>query len=509
MEKRKSKKNFIRFFLLFFILAIAEGSFAQVKKIQGTVVDTKGEPIIGASVSVTGTSRGTATDLDGKFSLEVTPKESLTVSYIGYEKTEVAVGNQTELVIVMKENEEMLKEVVVVAFGTQKKESMVSSITTINAKELKVPSSNLTTALAGRLSGVISYQRSGEPGQDNADFFIRGVTTFGYKKDPLILIDGIETTTTELARLTPDDIEAFSILKDATATALYGARGANGVIQVKTKEGKEGPAKVSVRLENRFSSNTTNVELADPVTFMILNNEARNTRSLMGFTDSRYSQEKIDQTQRGANPLMYPTNDWCELLTKPVTSNQSANLNISGGGGIARYYIAASYTRDNGNLKVDDMNNFNNNIDLRTYTLRSNINIDITKTTEAIIRLAGTFDDYTGPIDGGTTMYKKTLQANPVEFPAYYPSSLDPEIKHIMFGNAPRGNTNAGYMNPYADLMRGYKEYSKSLMDAALEMKQNLNFITDGLRGRFLFNTSRYSYFDVTRAYNPLLLWRT
>jgi len=503
MKKRKSKKNLIRFFLLFFTLAIAQESFAQVKAIKGSVVDTKGEPIIGASIGVAGTTRGTATDADGKFSLDVTPKDSLSVSYIGYEKTEVAVGNRTELTIVMKENSQELGEVVVVAFGTQKKESMVSSITTINAKELKVPSSNLTTALAGRLSGIISYQRSGEPGQDNADFFIRGVTTFGYKKDPLILIDGIETTTDDLARLTPDDIEAFSILKDATATALYGARGANGVIQVKTKEGKEGPAKVSVRLENRFSSNTTNVKLADPVTFMILNNEARNTRAPMGFTDSRYSQEKIDQTQRGANPLMYPANNWLDLLTKPVTSNQAANLNISGGGGIARYYIAASYARDNGNLKVDKMNSFNNNINLQTYTLRSNINIDVTKTTEATIRLAGTFDNYKGPIDGGDIMYKKALQSNPVEFPPYYPASLDPEIKHIMFGNAPRGNVNSGYMNPYADLMRGYKEYSKSLMDAALELKQNFNFITDGLTGRILLNTTRYAYFDVTRAYDP------
>jgi TonB-linked SusC/RagA family outer membrane protein len=503
MKKRGNRKIQIRFLLLLFALATVETTFAQILKVQGTIVDTKGEPVIGASIVVTGTARGTVTDASGKFFLDATAKESLTVSYIGYEKTEVAIGNQTDLRIVLKENQEMLDEVVVVAFGSQKKESMVSSITTINAKELKVPSSNLTTALAGRLSGVIAYQRSGEPGRDNADFFIRGVTTFGYKKDPLILIDGIETTSTELARLTPDDIEAFSILKDATATALYGARGANGVIQIKTKEGKEGPAKVQVRLENRFSSNTRNVELADPVTFMVLNNEARNTRAPLGLTDSRYSQEKIDQTRRGANPLMYPANNWRELLTRPTVSNQAANLSISGGGGIARYYIAASFAKDNGNLKVDKLNNFNNNIDLRSYTLRSNINIDVTKTTTGTIRLAGTFDDYTGPIDGGETMYKKTVQANPVEFPAYYPADLSPFTNHILFGNAPRGNTNAGYMNPYADLMRGYKEYSKSLIDAALEVNQNFDFVTKGLKGRILFNTSRYSYFDVTRAYNP------
>jgi TonB-linked SusC/RagA family outer membrane protein len=501
-HKNKNKKNLIRFFFLFFVLSITGSAFAQVR-VQGTVTDTKGEAIIGASISVTGTGRGTVTDVDGKFSLEVSPKETLTITYIGYEKQVVSIGNQTVLTVVLKENQEVLDEVVVVAFGSQKKESVISSIEAINPKELKVPSSNLTTALAGRLSGVIAYQRSGEPGKDNADFFIRGVTTFGYKKDPLILIDGIETTATELARLTPDDIEAFSILKDATATALYGARGANGIIQIKTKEGKEGPAKVSVRLENSFSSNTTNIQLADPITYMQLNNEARNTRLLEGSTDSRYSPEKIDQTMRGANPYVYPANDWRKLLVKDIVSNQRANLNISGGGGVARYYIAASYSKDNGNLKVDKKNNFNNNIDLRSYQLRSNINIDITKTTEAIVRLAGSFDDYTGPLDGGEGMYKKILKSNPVEFAAYFPEEYSKGAKHILFGNAPRGNATAGYTNPYADLTKGYKDYTKSLIEAAFELKQDFGFITPGLTARALFNTSRYSYFDVTRNYDP------
>lgn len=475
---------------------------AQTKKIQGQVVDEQGEAIIGASVGVKGTTRGIITDVEGKFTLDVSPKETLVVSILGYKSEEIPVGNVNEFLIQMREDENLLDEVVVVAYGTQKKESMVSSIETINPKELKVPSSNLTTALAGRLSGLIAYQRSGEPGKDNADFFIRGVTTFGYKKDPLILIDGIETTSTELARLTPDDIEAFSILKDATATALYGARGANGVIQIKTKEGKEGPVKVTVRLENSFSSNTSNIELADPVTYMQLNNEARNTRSLTG-SDSRYSQEKIDQTARGANPLVYPANDWRELLTKDVVSNQRANLSLSGGGGVARYYIAASYAKDNGNLQVDKMNNFNNNINLQSYQLRSNININMTKTTEAIVRLSGSFDDYSGPLDGGEEMYKKILQTNPVEFPAYFPASLEPNTTHILFGNAPRGNSNAGYMNPYAELVKGYKDYTKSLIDASFELKQDFDFITKGLKARALFNTSRYSYFDVSRSYNP------
>ena len=491
-----------RIALLLFCLAISLSSYAQNKKIQGTIHDPKGETIIGATVVVAGTQRGTVTDIDGKFSLVAGPQESLTITYIGYQAQTIKVGDRTEFIVIMEENK-MLEEVVVVAYGTQKKESMISSIETINPQELKVPSSNLTTALAGRLSGVIAYQRSGEPGKDNADFFIRGVTTFGYKKDPLILIDGIETTSTELARLSPDDIEAFSILKDATATALYGARGANGVIQIKTKEGKEGPVQVSVRIENSFSQNTQNVKLANPVTYMELYNEAVNTRLMDGQSRSPFSPEKIDQTRRGANPLVYPANDWRDLLIKDMTSNQRANLSLSGGGGVAHYYVAASYTKDNGNLNVDKQNNFNNNIDLRSYQLRSNINLYITKTTEAIVRLAGSFDDYSGPLDGGEAMYKKLIQASPVAFPAYYPASYNSKAGHVLFGNEPRLSDPAGYMNPYADLVKGYKESTKSLIDAAFEVKQDFDFITKGLKARALFNTSRYSFFDVSRQYIP------
>lgn len=222
----------IRLIYLTLILFCCCQLSAQNKTVTGQVTAAGSEePIIGASVVVRGTSNGTITDVDGNFSLSVPVGKELQISYIGYITQYVRVPKNNKVAVVLEEDSKALDEVVVVAFGTQKKESMISSIETIKPAELKVPSSNLTTALAGRMSGVIAYQRSGEPGKDNADFFIRGVTTFGYKKDPLILIDGIETTTTELARLQPDDIAAFSILKDATATALYGARGANGVIQ--------------------------------------------------------------------------------------------------------------------------------------------------------------------------------------------------------------------------------------------------------------------------------------
>ena len=213
------------------------------------------------------------------------------------------MGNQTTINVTLTEKVDELEEVTIVAFGRQKKESVISSITTVNAKELKVPSSNLTTAFAGRVAGLISYQTSGEPGSDNAQFFIRGITTFGAdaKKDPLILIDGVELTSEDLARLNTDDIASFSIMKDATATALYGARGANGVILVTTKEGREGKVQVSARIENSISSPTQMVKLADPITYMKMHNEAVLTRNPNGVRE--YSAEKIEMTERGLYPI--------------------------------------------------------------------------------------------------------------------------------------------------------------------------------------------------------------
>lgn len=213
--------------------------------IKGKVTGEDGEPLPGATIMLVGSTRGVVTDLDGTYTMMVSRGDKLLVSFLGMEDQIITVGDEKEINIIMEEKRRELDEVTVVAFARQKKESVVSSISTIAPSELQVPSSNLTTSFAGRLAGVISYQRSGEPGEDNASFFIRGVTTFGAgKKDPLILIDGVELTTNDLARLNTDDIESFSILKDASATALYGARGANGVIMVKTKEGGEGKATI-------------------------------------------------------------------------------------------------------------------------------------------------------------------------------------------------------------------------------------------------------------------------
>lgn len=476
----------------------------QSIKISGIVSDDRGETIPGATVMIKGTTVGTTTDLNGEYSINVPhAKAVLEFRTIGYKPVEITVGTKRIINAVLYEDAQTLDEVTVVAFGKQKKESLTSAITTVKPAELKVPASNLTTALAGSVAGMIAYQRSGEPGADNADFFVRGITTFGNNTKPLILIDGIELTSTDLARLQPDEIESFSIMKDATATALYGARGANGVILVTTKTGKNGPAKISIRVENSVSMPTKNIELADPVTYMRLANEAVLTRDPLGALP--YSQDKIAKTAAGANPILYPANDWRSMLMKDATMNQRVNLSVSGGGGVARYYVAAAFNRDNGLLKVDKRNNFNNNIQDNIYNLRANVNIDLTKTTEMVVRLNGNFEDYTGPLRSGSDTYNMIMHSNPVLFPAYYaPDEANRTTSHILFGGAVMdGDKGSYYTNPYAETVRGYQDKTRSQILAQLELKQDLKFVTKGLSARILINVARLSQFTVKRSYNP------
>ncbi len=475
---------------------------ALAKEIRGIVSDTVG-PLPGVSIAVKGkTSIGTTTDINGRFILDVQDENAVVVfSMVGYLTQEIPVKGKTVINVILKSSNNVLDETVIVAFGKQKKESVIGSITTIKPGELRVPSSNLTTALAGRLAGVIAYQRSGEPGADNAEFFIRGATTFGYKKDPLILIDGMEYTTAELARLNVDDIATFSIMKDATANALYGARGANGVILVTTKEGKEGKAKISLRVENSISEPTKMVQLADPVTYMKLHNESVLTRNPLGVLP--YAQSKIDNTISGINPAMFPSVDWQGDLFSKRALNQRVNLNLSGGGQIATYYVASSVTQDHGNLKVDQRNNFNTNIDLKNYSLRSNVNIKVTKSTTALIRIFGSFGEYTGPLTSGADMYLNVMRTNPVMFRPYYePDARHQFANHILFGNAETGN----YLNPYAEMVKGYKQSSNSLMGAQFELNQDFsNILTQGLSMRAMVNTNRRADFAISRAYIPFL----
>jgi len=481
--------------------------------VTGTVRDSKGTPLPGANISVEGDAkRGTVTDNNGKFILDVKTGAIIRVSFIGFVAQKFTVSNDNKVFnVILVEDVKQADEVVVTAFGKkERREAIVGSVTTVKPADLKIPASNLTNALAGQAAGIIGYQPTGQPGQDNAQFFIRGVTTFGYKVDPLILIDNIELSTNDLARLQVDDIASFSILKDASATALYGARGANGVILVSTKSGKVGKPVINVRLENSVSKNTQSIEIADPITYMRLFNEATASRSPL--LPPPFNEDKITNTlntinqTRGYNQYVYPAVDWLKMLIKPSANTQRGNMSVSGGTPFAKYYVGGSYNLDHGNLREDIANNNSNNIKFTNYQLRSNVNLNLTKTTEVILRFSGSFSDYSGPqtTSGAfaTDEYNLALHTSPVAFPAYFaPDSANRGVQHILFGKP--NNPGVPATNPYAELLRGYKTSSESRMSAQLELNQGLSFLTDGLNFHGIFNTNRYSYFDASYVYKP------
>lgn len=520
------------FYLNLFLLLLQPLCFQAVAQeqmvdVRGVVRDsTAGLPAV--SIKVTGTKPLTAaTDGFGRFELRVPRTSSITFVAVGFQsqtialnKQAISAANELELDIQMMRDDAVIEEVTVTGFGgTQRKASLVSSITTVNVKELKTASSNLTNAMAGRVAGMIAFQSSGEPGlgTDNSTFYIRGLSTFGTgKQDPLILIDGVESSPTDMARLQPDDISDFSVLKDAAAAAVYGARGANGVVLINTKMGQDGTPQFNFRLEGRLSSNTKNFQFADNIAYMRMANEAALTRTPNAAEP--YTQNKINSTIVGADPYLFPNNNWLDMLLKSYTFNQGYNLNVTGGSPRARYYIAGTYNKDNGILQVEPLNNFNSNISLRNYSIRSNVDFNVTNSTTVIVRMYGQFDDYQGPIggfnengnpiSGGETTYRNALRANPVMFPAVYPAEKLPFIEHPLFGSGQTRNSDLSlsstmYVNPYAEMVKGYQVYKTSNLMPQLEIKQDFDWITPGLSARAMGYLRRVSFYRVNRSYVP------
>ncbi len=429
----------------------------------------------------------------------------LVITSVGYEEKEVRVSEVAGKGIIeigLKSIAKSEEDVVVVAYGSQKKESVVSAITSVTPSDLRVPSSNLTTAFAGKLSGVIAYQRSGEPGLDNAEFFIRGITSFSAsgKKDPLILIDGVEMTTNDLARINVDDIASFTIMKDASAAALYGARGANGVILISTKEGRIDKLSFQLNAEQSNSYNSELVKLADPITYMKLHNEAVRTRDAM--VQVPYSLSKIRETELGINPIMNPSVDWYNYLIKNKAVNRRANLNITGGGQTVLYYLAANYQNDQGIIKESPENLIKNNINIDRFQLRSNVTIKFTPSTTGKVRAYGQFDDLSGPTNGGAAVFQAARNANPVMFLPYYPAdSANEYTKHILFGMAPEGLSS--YLNPTAVLASNYLTSKQSTMLLQLEMEHKFSGALKGLSATGVYNVTRKAYYAQSRGYSP------
>lgn len=448
-------------------------------RITGTVTDAKGNPLAGVNVIVKGTTIGVSSNIDGTYVIDVPLHASLVYSYIGYLNQEITPGAESICNIVLNEDNRVMEEVVVVGFGQQKKESVIGAIQSFKTSDMKMPAANLTNSFAGRIAGVISVQQSGEPGADGANFWIRGVSTFAEAaQNPLILIDGVECSSYDLNALAPEVIENFSILKDATATALYGSRGANGVMIVTTKTGQGGKPKINLRVEGRMSMPTQIPELADGVQYMRMFNEAIEART--PGAEPKFSDEAIQGTINKLDPYVYPNVNWYKELFKQHTYTQAVNLNVSGG--IAKrvtYFMSASITNESGLLKQAPENPFKNNIHNLRYSFQSNVSSQLTKTTKVGVKLNIQVQDYTGPLNDVNYLFGRVMWASPSQFPVKFPQTG--EMNYIPFGNKSGGPQSNMYANPYASLAQGVDSRFRTTSMGTLDFEQKLDFITKGL----------------------------
>ncbi len=469
--------------LLFYFSVL--NSIAQQSLVSGTVRDSSGTILPGVTVSVKEISgRATSTDLNGRFAIDATSGLTLVFSLVGYQTTDVSLGTEKTLEVTLEPGNAIMDEVVVVGFGQQKKISSVGSQATVRPDELKLPVRNLNTALVGRLSGLIGVQRSGEPGNDNAEIFIRGIATLDRGlSQPLILVDGVERPMNDID---PEDIESFTMLKDASATAVYGVRGANGVIIITTKKGTPGKAKIRVRYTEGISTFTTVPELADGVTYMEMANEASTTRG----GNPVYTQEKIDNTKAGNDPYLYPNVDWYDEVFNDWASNRNANVNITGGNAFVSYYLATGYYREDGILKTDALAQYDSKLKLDRYNFTSNLTVNPTSTTKIDLGIQGNITDRNLVGVQADDIFEQVMTIPPVFHALRYPDRL-------------AGSTSTVVLNPYTSLtQRGYRKLWTNRLFSNLRLTQEIPFI-EGLSATGMFSFDAFNSHRNDRTKNP------
>ncbi|HAI02426.1 MAG TPA: TonB-dependent receptor [Bacteroides sp.] len=448
---------------------------AQQLNVTGSVKDALGEYIIGASVLVKGTTNGTITDIDGNFSVSGVEKGSvLEISYIGYVSQSITINDEKPLQIILKEDSETLEEVVVVGYGVQKKANLTGAVTSMKSDELlKSRAANATTALVGQMPGLISKQASGEPGADDASIFIRGIATFQGDASPAYIIDGIERTSADFARMDPNDIESINVLKDAASAAIFGMRGANGVIVITTKRGTDGKASIKYSGSVSIQTPTKLPEFANSYDYARLANQY--------FGSEIYSAEAIQKYKDGSDPELYPNTNWYdEMLTKNAIQNQH-NISISGGNEKIRYYVSGGFLNQGG--LWEDLN-------YKRYNLRSNIDAQITKTTRLGVDVSGRLEK---SLNSGSsyTIFKELVRNTPVLLCRYPDGTFAfPDATHpnIVAANQPGGS---------------YSKGETFVVDARVELEQELDFITEGLSAKGVMSYSRNNYTNKAWSVSP------
>lgn len=457
---------------------------AQKITVRGTVTDENG-PIIGATVVEKGNeTNGVNTDIDGKYTLSVPASAELVFESIGYKSQTIKVGSKTTINVKLEEDNQRLDDVVVTAYGTQKKASIVGAIQTVEPGNLEVgTSSRLSNNLAGQIAGVIAYKPSGEPGYDQSSFWIRGISSYTGTTTPLVLVDGIERT---LDDLDVEQIESFSVLKDASASAMYGVRGANGVIVITTKRGKVGKPTVSVRVEQSLQAPTKLPKFASAAEDMELQNLLFAEANEGAYT---WSPELIERTRNGYDPDLYPDVNWLETVTRGMADNTRATVNVNGGSERVRYSLVATYFREKGIMAVDDSLPFDTGTKLNKFTVRSNVDVNITKTTVLGISIGGYMQHLRKSAASTTDVFNWAFET---------PSYVHPPI--YSDGDIP---VRPGRVNPWAAATQsGYTRENSFKIESLVSLDQRLDMITEGLslNAKFSFDNYQNKYSNRTKG---------
>ena len=461
-------------------------TFAQTATVSGVVKDDTGEPVIGAGVLVKGTTLGTITDIDGHFSFRADDLNGvLVVSFVGMETQEIPMKGKGTFDIVLKSSNTLLEEVQVVAYGAQKKVTLTGSISSVNTDELlKVPTASIGNMLSGVLSGVSSIQSSGQPGGDDPDVFIRGISTLNtMNAKPLYLVDGVERS---FFQIDPNEVENITILKDASSTAVFGVRGANGVIIVTTKRGKEGKAKINASFSYGIQTPTRMPEFVNSYDYATFLNEAYTNDG----KDPKFTPEAVEAFRTHSNPIIYPDTDWMELLFKSSGPQTQGNVNISGGTERVRYFISMGMLDQKGFFKNHDTR-YDANFNFNRYNYRANLDIDFTKTTLVAINMGGRVEKRNFPRSGDdiNQLFRRIYWATPFSGPG------------IVDGKWIKGNSqylpvglSDGLGNIYG---RGYGSKTTNVVNLDLALTQKLDFVTKGLQ--FKIKVAYNSGYDHTK----------
>lgn len=471
-------KNYIILFLLF--VGWVGVSYAQDGRqeveISGTVLDENKEPLIGASVTVKDRPGfGTVTDADGRYNIKILEGSTLVFSFVGYDTKEVFVrGDRTTVNVNMAVDEQnVLDEVVVSALGAQKKITVTGAVTNVDVSQLRTPTASISNALAGNVPGIIARQTSGQPGDNVSEFWIRGISTFGAGSSALVLVDGFER---DLNSLNVEDIETFTVLKDASATAIYGSRGANGVVLITTKRGEEGKTNVNAKVEFSYNTRTQTPEFVDGATYARMYNEALTTRN----QPAAFSDDDIYLIQNGLDPDIFPNVNWMDLILKKGAPTYRANVDLSGGGSTARYFVSASYVDEGGMYETDEaMKDYNTNSNYRRWNYRMNTDLNLTPTTVLRVGIAGALEKQNQPGGNYDEIWNSLMGYNPIATPVRYSNGY--------WGS----QGGAGKQNPWILVtQQGYNETWKNTVNTTANLEQDLSFITKGLKfyGRYGFD---------------------